>query len=583
MWNFTHNRFAAGAGAAILVLALVAVEGDSAEHPRLVSVESTNCTTCHDDLLRGATHIHPPVEDDCTSCHSVDVGELGTTVELLASEPELCLVCHDDKTAAVAGDFEAPHAPVMDSCLNCHQAHAATQDHLLAVAESEVCFVCHEPDDVNAGHELPVSRSRCGSCHKPHGSDTPAMLLGSEIHPPFEDGSCEGCHRRPRGTKIRLSIEGAALCFACHSDLEAEFGKGSVHTPVRDGRCVECHQPHMADEKALLRTSGPELCYSCHRDIKDLVQGSGAHAAAAEDCATCHDPHRSDEAFQLTAAMPDLCLMCHDPDQNLIKIHLGADMATVNCVECHDPHGSSSKSLLASGSVHAPFEDTCAGCHLGSASALVEGGGAALCYACHADLEREVESASVPHAALEIAECIDCHSPHASRQQRLLRSPGGGICLTCHEDQGGGAGQIAHGTVDWFGCQSCHLPHGGSRPKLLREVGNELCLGCHLEENINRTEGGDLELKWGFTVPSHRAGDLRLVVLDPFQNRDHPIRNHPVAGVVEGGGRTRVAKSLIGEEIDCRSCHDPHAGSSRGLFAFEAGSSAELCVACHPR
>jgi predicted CXXCH cytochrome family protein len=84
-------------------------------------------------------------------------------------------------------------------------------------------------------------------------------------------------------------------------------------------------------------------------------------------------------------------------------------------------------------------------------------------------------------------------------------------------------------------------------------------------------------------VPSHSVGDLRLVVLDPFRNRDHPIRNHPVAGIVEGGGRTRVAKALIGEEIDCRSCHDPHAGSSRGLFAFGAASSAELCVACHPR
>jgi predicted CXXCH cytochrome family protein len=56
-----------------------------------------------------------------------------------------------------------------------------------------------------------------------------------------------------------------------------------------------------------------------------------------------------------------------------------------------------------------------------------------------------------------------------------------------------------------------------------------------------------------------------------------------VAGVVEGKGRTRVVKSLHGEEIDCRSCHDPHNGASRSLFAFGAASSAELCVACHPR
>ena len=566
-----------------MAFAIVAVEGAAVEHPRLVSVESTKCTSCHGDLLRGATHIHPPVEDDCTSCHDVVVGEMGTTVELVASEPELCLVCHDDKAAAAAGEFRTPHAPVMDSCLSCHQAHAATQDHLLAVAESEVCFVCHELADIDAGHELPVSRSRCGSCHKPHGSDTPGMLLGSEVHPPFADGSCEGCHRRPRGTKLRLSIEGAQLCFACHSDLEAEFGQGSVHTPVAGGRCVECHQPHMATERSLLRALEPELCFPCHHDVEALVKGDGAHAAAADSCATCHDPHRSAEPFQLTASMPGLCLTCHDPDQNLTALHLGADMATVRCVECHDPHGSPAGALLATGSIHAPFEDTCASCHLGSASELVEGGGSALCYACHADLEREVQNASVPHAALEVAECIDCHSPHASRQPRLLRASGGGVCLTCHEDQVGGPEQIAHGAIDWFGCQSCHLPHGGSTPKLLRGVGNELCLGCHYDDEISRTEDGDLELRWGFVVPSHRAGDLRLIVLDPYRTRDHPVRNHPVAGVVEGKGRTRVVKSLHGEEIDCRSCHDPHNGASRSLFAFGAASSAELCVACHPR
>ena len=583
MRKITHIRTSIGAGAAALVFVLVAIGGAAAEHPRLVDLASTKCTSCHDDLLRGATQIHPPAADDCTSCHDVVVGETGTTIGLVASEPELCLACHDDKTAAAAGEYTAPHAPVMDSCLSCHQAHAATQEHLLSVAESEICFVCHEPADVDTGHQLPVSRSRCGSCHQPHGSQTAGMLVGSEVHPPFADGSCEGCHRRPRGTKLRLSIEGAKLCFACHSDFEKEVGRGSVHTPVSDGRCVECHQPHMANEEFLLRAPGSELCFSCHRDVEERVKGDGAHEAAAESCATCHDPHRSAEAFQLTAAMPGLCLMCHDPDPNLIVAHLGADMASLTCVECHDPHGSPVRPLLATGSIHAPFEDTCAGCHLGSFSGLVESGSSALCFACHADLEHEVQNAPVPHAALESAECIDCHSPHASRQPRLLRASGGGVCLTCHEDQVGGEGRIAHGAVDWFGCQSCHLPHGGDNPKLLRGVGNELCLGCHLAEEIERTDGGDLELRWGYTVPSHRAGDLRLVVLDRTRTRDHPVRNHPVAGLVEGTSRTRVVKSLLGEEMDCRSCHDPHTGASHGLFAFGAASSAELCLACHPR
>ena len=41
--------------------------------------------------------------------------------------------------AAAAGDLEAPHAPVTDSCLNCHQPHAGGQEALLTMPKSELC------------------------------------------------------------------------------------------------------------------------------------------------------------------------------------------------------------------------------------------------------------------------------------------------------------------------------------------------------------------------------------------------------------------------------------------------------------
>ena len=165
-----------------------------------------------------------------------------------------------------------------------------------------------------------------------------------------------------------------------------------------------------------------------------------------------------------------------------------------------------------------------AGCHLGSASELIESGGSALCYACHADLEIEVQVCNgAARGPRESRRCTVCHSPHASRQPRLLRAPGGGICLNCHEDQGKGADQIGHGTVDWFGCQSCHLPHGGSQPKLLREVGNELCLGCHLEENINRADGVRSRATVGDSrCPRTAPAISALVVLDPLRKSRPP-------------------------------------------------------------
>lgn len=554
----------------------------AAEHPRLVSLAGTRCTTCHDDLLK-RTVVHAPADDDCTACHDVTITESGTTVALTASEPGLCITCHDGLAAAAEGTLASPHAAVMDSCLGCHAPHASDQPRLLNAEESALCSTCHEAADVDTGHALPVSRARCLGCHRPHGSATPHMLAGSVLHAPFGDGSCEGCHRRSRGTTVRLARQGAALCFGCHGDLEGSFTSGSVHTPVRQGRCVECHDPHMSDRPGLARGRGAELCFGCHRAVEAKVKGPGGHAAA-EDCSTCHDPHRSPVRGQLTDEVPGLCLSCHTADAALATTHLGADLEAANCLGCHDPHGSATRGLIATGSVHPPFEDGCDTCHEGAAATLVDGGASSLCYACHGDVEEAVQGAAFPHGAMAMARCVDCHSPHASRFPRLLRAPAGGVCTPCHEDAAPTAGQFGHGAVDWFGCQSCHEPHGGSRAKLLRGTGNPLCNGCHLQGEVARRDDGSLALAGGLTVPAHRSGDLKMIDLDPTGTRNHPVTGHPVSGPVgKPEGRTEIADSLIGTQMTCVSCHDPHKGASADLFAYGAASGFELCLACHPR
>jgi len=534
--------------------------------------------------MSGTTSRHAPAADNCTTCHDVSVTDDGTTVSLTASDPDLCLMCHDTFEAAAGGTLESPHAAVLDGCTSCHSPHASDHESLLVASDNALCFSCHDVDETDDRHQLPVRRSDCTGCHAPHGSDATAMLAGRHQHPPFAEGSCDGCHRRPRGTAVRMAETGSALCFACHGDLEERFSTGVLHGPVSNGACVDCHDPHVSDEPALLRRGGAALCFDCHEDVRAAVGSDGAHAVAVE-CDTCHDPHRGEVDGLLTQRSPSLCLECHTSDAPLRAKHLDAELGSTDCLGCHDPHGSDRGRLMATGSVHPPYEDGCNGCHQNArADALVADGGSELCFACHSGVEGDIAAAPVPHAALEMARCVDCHTPHASRQPRLLQGRSDEVCGTCHDGMIARADQQQHEVIATHGCRACHEPHGGANPWLLRQTGNDLCLDCHLAGRIDRRSDGSARTAGGIVLQSDELAAMPLIDLDPTLGRDHPLRNHPVSGTItEPKGRTRIAASLIGEEMSCTSCHDPHLGSGPGLLAFGARTGFELCVACHPR
>ena len=80
-----------------------------------------------------------------------------------------------------------------------------------------------------------------------------------------------------------------------------------------------------------------------------------------------------------------------------------------------------------------------------------------------------------------------------------------------------------------------------------------------------------------------RARNLEVISLDPFGRKNHPIPEHPVSGLIERKGRSDVAESLVGQEMSCRICHEPHAAPSPQLFTWQAKTQSELCIACHPK
>lgn len=574
-------------GACVTLAGVVALAPPTraAEHPTLVDVASAQCDLCHDELLEGKTTIHAPVSDDCTTCHEFSKDEEGTQVELMETEPALCVICHDEMEKAVELELETPHFPVGDSCLTCHDAHASKNARLLLAATTQLCAECHDLDDLDAVHDGQLTESTtCTSCHVPHGSDNNRMLLSSKQHAPFADGSCSGCHREPFGDRVRLRARGQRLCIACHGEFP-EHEAGSKHGALEDQRgragCLSCHNPHMSEHSTLLVEGGNALCAECHADILQAAEAETGHYPAADDCTMCHQPHTSEEPTLLATARDDLCADCHDlEDDDLIATHLGAKLDGSACLGCHSPHGAGNPSALAQ-HMHFPIEDGCDTCHDGAFDQFLDDE-PALCLMCHEDIAEHAAEAAVPHDAMEMESCVLCHNPHASAQEKLVKAPGAGPCADCHE-QAAGPDEVSHGIIDLVGCRACHEPHGGENEKLLRRTGSDLCLACHREGAVEiDAQAQRATFDGRFSIPVATGFRPPSIRLSQNGTEGHPLINHrtlgtPSADELENGDTTFAG------EMTCLTCHDPHKGSSRHLFREGARSPMEACNACHDK
>lgn len=587
-----HGRLATTLSAVLVGLALAAPGTASAEkkpgkHPRLASA-SARCTTCHGTLTSGKKLVHAATED-CSGCHEVVLDASGTTIRLTEAQPALCVTCHGDLEKASKGEVKFAHAPVTDSCTTCHAPHASDNARLLLSPQAELCGACHETAGIAAKHGgLLTPSSTCTACHLPHGGTQAKLLNGAHQHAPFADGSCSACHRPSAGDRVRLQARGNRLCLACHDDPAAKGAKGgSVHEALREpmrgkGGCRSCHLPHMAPQPKLLEKSGSELCGTCHEAVLEAAKAKTGHAPARDDCGSCHEAHSSPNPSLLSSPVGELCSACHDlASADLVKKHLGADLAKLACLSCHSPHGAGNPALLAK-FVHPPVLDGCDSCHEGSSRKLASGGGADLCEACHSDVREKASKAKVQHAAIEMGACTSCHSAHASPRPKLGRVPAASACSECHPEQIAGAGETAHGVIDLLGCEACHQPHGGENPKLLRAKGPALCLECHGEAAVRAAGKGAMTVLGRFTLGEREVARMPVLRLSVDGSRGHPVAGHPT--VWTPTGPPRRAKSMAHEgPVTCLSCHDPHKGRSKGLFANGVSGEAELCGRCHKK
>ncbi len=148
------------------------------------------------DSIKAANQMqmHSPYADkDCSACHtmpdrrasggnlSFNFSSTGETSFMKMPVEELCISCHEDKSAEYAEEQGMMiHSPVEDGeCTTCHHPHRSRYPHLLLTATArELCLDCHDesiPEGEEDHPELEDSDD-CTDCHNPHMSEDEFLL-----------------------------------------------------------------------------------------------------------------------------------------------------------------------------------------------------------------------------------------------------------------------------------------------------------------------------------------------------------------------------------------------------------------------
>jgi DmsE family decaheme c-type cytochrome len=154
----------------------------------------------------------------------------------VAKQNAMCLSCHQSNVGHAWGP--SAHAANDVSCADCHQIHSASDPVRDQATQAAVCGKCHQAIAADFSqpfhHPVPEGTMACASCHDPHGSTAPAMLVKTTVN---------------------------ETCTSCHAELRGPFLW--EHQPVTDD-CDNCHTPHGSVQPALLKERPPMLCQQCH-------------------------------------------------------------------------------------------------------------------------------------------------------------------------------------------------------------------------------------------------------------------------------------------------------------------------------
>jgi len=274
----------------------------------------------------------------------------------------------------------------------------------------------------------------------------------------------------PPGARLlswAILIPVLALAAACAPTGEQRASEPAAGTPATGAdyvpaayigkeACLECHEH-----------AGDHYSYTLHSRAFEL---NPRGEREAQVCEACHGPGslHAEETWDKSLIIGYTrywdtpvetqnaqCLTCHQGGQRLHWRNSTHDLNDVACSDCHNPMVDYS-----------------------ATGALKKKSIAETCYTCHAQQRAEFRRRShmpVPEGKMS---CADCHNPHGSVTQPLLKGDSvNEVCYTCHAEKRGPF-IWEHAPVRER-CTNCHMPHGSNHEKLLVTARPFLCQQCH--------------------------------------------------------------------------------------------------------
>jgi DmsE family decaheme c-type cytochrome len=202
------------------------------------------------------------------------------------------------------------------------------------------------------------------------------------------------------------------------------------------------------------------------------------------DCETCHGPgslaiEGLTEEKVRKAAEEGKQLACDYKTFIDIK-NLPPPAQSLLCLKCHTRNATFNLHAW-SGGAHAEAGVSCLDCHnvhAGPDLMVAPRETSAMCYGCHEEKRMEFSLPSHHPVPEEKVFCTDCHQPHGTMGENLLRGDTvAATCARCHQEK---AGPYVFEHADLMeDCTECHVPHGSVHNNLLQENQPFLCLQCH--------------------------------------------------------------------------------------------------------
>lgn len=232
------------------------------------------------------------------------------------------------------------------------------------------------------------------------------------------------------GPVVEAHFVGEKVCMTCHANYAETFSKTLM------GRIGKT-QP------------GKFACENCHGPGSQHVKLGGGRGVGGIISFRSNDTSRSVQENNA------ICLACHEKGDRTYWSGSVHEVRNVACTDCHTIMRSVSQKFQLK-TVYEPET----------------------CFQCHKDKRAQMaRSSHMPLREGKIV-CSDCHQPHGTANEALLRTATiNETCYKCHAEKRGPF-LFEHEPVR-ANCLNCHDPHGSINESMLKISRPRLCAECH--------------------------------------------------------------------------------------------------------